>query len=313
MLLYHDVAADGNCFFSSVAAQLELDTFYCSAEDKQNFNMDPTVLAVRPNNGARTQSQVRKLVSSVMKQPRGDRQKLLVAAAKEKWEATKGGLIDDHPELQSRMPTRGKPTNSMTFDALADSVAADKVWASPNIIAILQQFLQADLWYAQCLNKEGIVSPWTWVCQTFDGSESQTMPGTKRRAMYMRRTAYHCNGNQEHSEHFGSLEPAATVAPWAAQLGADSTTNGKKRKANDPLQLARELQDAEDKEKASAMARDRDFASDYQTLINNEEAKAAAEVKGPAAEAPRTTRSTKRAASNQVEAQDSQRCKLTNK
>ena len=317
----HDVPGDGNCFFSSAARQLNLDTFYLSAEDKQNFDSDPAVRAVRPNGEPWTQSRVRMLISSVMKDPKGERAVAIIKYAKEEWEMTKGGVLDDQPPLQSRMPTRSKPTDPidhMTFEHLADSVAMNKAWVEPNVVVILQQFLQADLWYANCLRTEGGVNPSKWVYQPFDSSDWPTESSPKRRSMHLRKTAYYCERNKEQCEHFGSLEPAPTEVPWAAQSSADSTTNGSKRKANDLLdqerleQLARELQDKEDKAKASAEARDRAFAREYQTLINTEEAMIAAEENVPAAEAPRMTRSAKRAASILIEAQDSQRRKQTN-
>ena len=317
----HDVPGDGNCFFSSAARQLNLDTFYLSAEDKQNFDSDPAVRAVRPNGEPWTQSRVRMLISSVMKDPKGERAVAIIKYAKEEWEMTKGGVLDDQPPLQSRMPTRSKPTDPidhMTFEHLADSVAMNKAWVEPNVVVILQQFLQADLWYANCLRTEGGVNPSKWVYQPFDSSDWPTESSPKRRSMHLRKTAYYCERNKEQCEHFGSLEPAPTEVPWAAQSSADSTTNGSKRKANDLLdqerleQLARELQDEEDKAKASAEARDRAFAREYQTLINTEEAMIAAEENVPAAEAPRMTRSAKRAASILIEAQDSQRRKQTN-
>jgi hypothetical protein len=308
---------NGDCFFSSVARQLELDTFYLNSADKedfQEFGLDER--AFRTETGEWTQREVREGLRNFMTTS-GHQSEL--NEIKEDYDITKDALADDNPELRSGMKTRSRQGgDALTFEEMAESITNDGKWASPPIVALVQKMLRADLWWKKVeIGKDGKQVIHKWCCQTHDRAPAPKFPRPSTRAMYMVLTA---DTRAQNTEHYDSLEPEVDSA--AAQSSGDSNTNGKKRKANGPAltdvemsqRLARRLVIAQNlvvQEKAAAEERDRVFAAQLQQMIDDENAKKAVAVAKD--EAPRATRP-KRAVKtkSQPQGQKSKRSKQTN-
>lgn len=310
---------NGDCFFSSVARQLELDTFYLNSADKedfQEFGLDER--AFRTETGEWTQREVREGLRNFMTTSVHQSE---LNEIKEDYDITKDALADDNPELRSRMKTRsrqGGDAFALTFEEMAESITNDGIWASPPIVVLVQKMLRADLWWKKVeIGKDGKQVIHKWCCQTHDRAPAPKFPRPSTRAMYMVLTA---DTRAQNTEHYDSLEPEVDSA--AAQSSGDSNTNGKKRKANGPpltdvemsQRRARRLVIAQNlvvQEKAAAEERDRVFAATLQQMIDDENAKKAVAVAKD--EAPRATRP-KRAVKtkSQPQGQKSKRSKQTN-